>query len=154
MHYYLDGYNILFSLSHSKKSLLHQRKELTLFLQEAFAKKKIRGSLIFDGKVNLEEESGRAYPSPLELVFTSQGETADAYILEQAEFCKHRSQLTVITNDQGLRRHLRYMRVKTMDNQKFLSWLSKEKQKEEKPEIFESRRQTERLLKIFEDNTP
>ncbi|HLB52281.1 MAG TPA: NYN domain-containing protein [Chlamydiales bacterium] len=152
MRYYLDGYNLLFSLSNSRLPLLKQRKEMIQFLQLAFEKKKLTGTIVFDGKVHLNEESGRSYPSPLEIVYTTKGQTADAYILEQMEFCKYRSEITVVTADLGLRRHLQSMRVKVMDNQKFMHFLCKGKKEEEKTDIEESQKEIARLLKIFEQS--
>lgn len=148
--YYLDGYNLLFSSFHSTCSLASQREALIDFLQKSFSGRKIRGALIFDGDVGRAGESGRSYSSPLEIIYTPHHESADAYILEKLEGISHRSHITVVTNDRILAQAVRALGAKTMKNEPFLKWLKKKpKKSEEKPEIKETAKHFERLLKLF-----
>lgn len=153
MYYYLDGYNLLFTLADSKHTLASQRQSMIRFLQKHFALHKMDGLLVFDGRVRRGEESGRSYPSPLEVVYTPKGQSADAYILEQIELSKHPRQTTVVTNDRGLGLHARALGAKTMDTAAFVQWLTKRKRKKTslKPEIVETKQNLERLLRLFEE---
>jgi predicted RNA-binding protein with PIN domain len=151
MYYYLDGYNLLFTLTDSKRTLATQRQNVIGFLQRQFALRKMAGTLVFDGSIRRGEESGRSYPSPLEVVYTPKGQTADAYILEEIESAKNRRQCTVVTNDKGLTRQARALQAKTMETAAFIQWLQKRKTSPSKKEIVETQHHFERLLKAFEE---
>src|SRR3990167_192094 len=98
MYFYLDGYNLLFSLVDSKQPLSLQRESLIRFFQKEFALRKIKGILVFDGAHRREEESGLLYVSPLEIAYAPKGQSADAYIVEQLEQDPQRKQAVVVTN--------------------------------------------------------
>ncbi len=151
--YFLDGYNILFTLTESKHPLATQRSLVIQFLQRQFALRKISGLLVFDGVTRSNEESGRAYPSPLEIVYTPAGQSADSYIIEHIECSKNPRQITVVTNDGALSRNARALEAKTMKNKPFIQWLEKrnKKKQSEKTPPKESKHHFERLLKIFEN---
>lgn len=152
MYYYLDGYNLLFTVFESRKPIPSQRESLILFLQKMFSRHHFKGMLVFDGAIRLGEESGKLYPSPLEVVYTSKGQTADAYILEQIEIAKTPQQTIVVSCDQGLCRNARTLKAKTMDNHSFLQKLEQRKAASAaKPVFSETKKNIERLLKIFED---
>ena len=125
------------------------------FLQKQFALRKISGLLVFDGVTRLNEESGRAYPSPLEIIYTPAGQSADSYIIEQIECSKNPRQITVVTNDGALSRNARALEAKTMKNRPFIEWLEKrnKKKQSEKTPPKETKHHFERLLKIFEEKT-
>lgn len=152
MYYYIDGYNLLFRFIDSKHPLKKQRESVIQFLRKEFAHLKIDGLLVFDGKHRLDEESGRAYPSPLEIAYAPKGQTADHYILEKLEFDKR--PITVVTDDQTLSRAVRALGAKTLSNASFLEWLGKKKKKKKEKKVIEpveSSYQIDRLLKIFEN---
>lgn len=154
MYFFIDGYNLLFSWSEEKSSLENRRVQLVEWIQREFKRMRLEGTVVFDGSHRRDEESGRSYPSPLEIVFTPKGQSADEYIIERLEARKRKKTITVVTNDQGLRRHVRSFDAKTMSNNSFLIWLAKRerKRKAKKSVIFrESSFQEERLLKIFEE---
>lgn len=153
MYYFIDGYNFLFHFLDERKSLLKRRTDLILFLQKSFSEKNLRGQIVFDGKVRLDEESGRAYPSPLELIYTSFEESADRYIVESVELLKLKNEITVVTNDRGLRKELAYLHVKLSTNDDFFHFLSQKKRRkeEEKEDWRETPLGMKRLQKIFEE---
>ena len=151
MHFYLDGYNLLFSLIDSKQPLALQRESLIRFLQKQFMARKIKGMLIFDGAHRREEESGLLYGSPLEIAYAPKGQSADSYIVEQLEKDPQRKQAIVVTNDRGLTLHARALRAKVQGNTAFIEFLKKRPLKTEKPRIVETEKNIERLLKIFEE---
>ena len=153
MYYYIDGYNLLFRMVESKQSLQKQRESVVRFLQKEFARLKMKGQIVFDGKHRQDEESGLFYPSPLEAAFAPKGQTADHYILEQLEMEKRRSLITVVTDDKSLMRQARALGAHVQSNGSFVRSLEGKRLKKKKKQVEpkESQKNIDRLLKIFED---
>lgn len=152
MYFFLDGYNLLFTLTQSEHSLSVQRQKIIRFFQHRFFQYKIQGTLVFDGRVHRGEESGRTYSSPLEILYTPKGQSADSYIIEQIEISKNPMQITVISNDRKLLSDAKFLGAKSMKNTEFLEWILEKKKKRTtlKPVIVETRQNMQRLLMIFE----
>lgn len=150
MYYFIDGYNLIFSLFESKKSLKSQREELVSYLQKKFAKRKLSGTLVFDGSHRQEEESGLSYPSPLIVAFAPKGQSADEYIIERIQISLTPKQTMVVTNDRGLSRHARSYGAKVLKAEDFFCRLRK-KEKTQAKEPVESKTNFDRLLHIFEE---
>lgn len=150
--YLLDGYNLLFTLTESDHPLAEQRDKVVLFLQKRFAELKMTGTVVFDGKLRHGEESGRSYPSPLEVVYTPKGQSADAYIIEKLEMSQSPRQITVVTNDRGLIANARSLGAKIVPNREFVERLLSRKKKgpPTKTEMADSKQNIERLRIIFE----
>jgi predicted RNA-binding protein with PIN domain len=153
VYYFLDGYNLLFSCLENEKTLRTQRQNLIRWIQRSFASLNLSGTLVFDGAHRREEESGFSYPSPLEVVYTPKGQSADSFIVEQLGSLKSCKCVTVITNDTGLRRHAQSAGAKTQSNEAFLQWLlKKERKNTKKPKALkETDFQIQRLTEIFEE---
>lgn len=110
----------------------------------------MKGTLVFDGAHNRDEESGLSYPSPLTVAYAPKGQSADEYIVEYIHLNKNPKQIIVITNDRGLRRHAIAGGAKVIHNKEFIQNLSKKKTIE-KFEPKETQTNIDRLLKIFEE---
>ena len=151
MVYFLDGYNILFSLIESKQSLASQRERLIHFLQKQFAALHLKGIIVFDGAHRRDEESGLSYRSPLEIAYAPKGQSADSYIVEKIEIAQNPTLITVVTNDRGLGAHARSHGAKLLSNRSFIELLQKKKKKGKKAEVSETPHHIDRLLKIFEE---
>lgn len=152
MFYYIDGYNFLFHQSESsQRSLATERQIAIHFLQKHFAKSRLSGEIVFDGAHRREEESGRGYQNPLEVVYAPKGQSADAYIVEKIEEMQNPGEATVVTNDRGLAQQARYAGAHIETNEKFLKKLQKKKPATEKKKRADTTYQIERLLKIFEN---
>ncbi len=152
MEYLLDGYNILFSLDNSSQGFKVQREKLIEYLQERFTALKLKGLLIFDGFHRKEEESGRSYKSPLEIIYTPKDQNADSFIVEKIQLSKNPKEFVLVTNDAGLKRHARALGSRVQPAQEFLLSLEKTAPgtNQEKPRK-ETTKNIERLLKIFEE---
>jgi predicted RNA-binding protein with PIN domain len=153
VNYFLDGYNILFTLTESDHPLATQRQKIIRFLQKQFSLFKMDGILVFDGRVHRDEESGRAYRSPLDIIYTPKGQSADQYIVERIETSENPRQITVVTNDRALFTNARVLGAKTTRNAEFIQWLMNRKKKNTgvpKPDITETRYNIDRLLVVFE----
>lgn len=150
MYYLIDGYNLIFSLTSHKKNLRTLREETVNYLQTEFKRKKIKGTLVFDGAHRTDEESGLSYSSPLIVAYAPKGQTADEYIIEKLEISKNPKIITVVTNDRGLIRQVKGYHAKVLANEEFVHWLKKKKRVSHNSEPKDSPKNIERLLKIFE----
>lgn len=153
MHFFIDGYNFLFSLLEEVPPLQQNRDHMLEWLSSKFSQMELEGTLVFDGSHQRGEQSGFSYPGPLEVVFTPRGQSADAYIVEAISLVSNPKNCFVITNDRGLARHVQAYGTPVQTNHSFLQWLAKRamKKKKKKTSFKESPTQIERLTKIFEE---
>jgi predicted RNA-binding protein with PIN domain len=148
--YLLDGYNILFFYEDSKGSFRDTREQLISSLQSKFKELGLTGCLIFDGAHKRDEESGRSYSNPLEIIYTPKGQNADSYLIEKIRMLKNPKEATLVTNDQGLIRQANVCKAHVQSIEKFIQFLDK---KSKKPTDRKLEKETphnlSRLLKIF-----
>lgn len=107
--------------------------------------------LVFDGFHKSNEESGRGYESPLEVVFTPKGQNADSFILEKASLSQNKKDIRIVTNDTGLTRQAKTLGAIVQTNHDFMQYLGSKKKPKEEKNVSESVKNKERLQKIFED---
>ncbi len=153
MHYFIDGYNLLFFHLKPDASLQKKREELIEILDEKFKLLKDDVTVVFDGFNTLEKTPQRQYFQSLKIVFTPKGQTADEYILEQLQHLKNPSHITVVTADKNLAQKVRYMRAHTKTPKAFLLLAAKKESEKisANEKLFEeSKIQIERLLHLFE----
>lgn len=159
MYFLIDGYNLLFRLHESKKSLQFQRQTIIRSLQKEFKSLHLEGTIVFDGRHRHDEESGLSYQSPLIIAYSHKGQTADQAIIEKLETAPAASQITVVTDDRFLATTARGFKARTMGLQAFIALLEKkhtqkrlkrEELLEERP-IKETPKNMARLLKEFEE---
>ncbi|MBS0624653.1 MAG: NYN domain-containing protein [Verrucomicrobia bacterium] len=152
-YFYIDGYNLIFTLTESKHSLFHQRTGIIRYLQKEFARLHLKGMIVFDGSRRRDEESGLSYASPLDIAYAPSGQSADEFILEKLEWEKKAHHITVVSNDRALVRNARSFGAKTQSNDAFIKYLngktSKKLRKSIEPK--ETAQNMKRLLKIFEE---
>lgn len=144
MHYFIDGYNLLFHSSFESKTLKEGRKQIIDSLMDT----KFSLTLVFDGKgADLPD---RTHRGSLEIVYTLKGQSADAYILEALSLVKNPKVYTVVTSDKKLASVCCQMGAYAQPIDSFLALLKKSRifTKPEKP-FKDSERESNRLLKIF-----
>lgn len=153
IYYYIDGYNLIFSLVDSKESIQTLREKTIRLLQRQFAQLRLSGTVVFDGSYKKGEESGLSYPTPLVIAYTPKGQSADEYIVEKIESSANPRIITVITNDKGLALHARSKGSKVQSNVDFIRLLTSRSKKKSKKEItpVDTKQNIDRLLKIFEE---
>ncbi len=158
MHYLIDGYNLLFRLLESKKTLESQRHIVIGSLQKEFKLLHLKGTIVFDGRHRFGEQSGLAYRSPLVIAYSHGGQTADQYILDTIEAARQPSEITMVTDDRFLATAARGLGAQTLKLQEFVRFLEhkrarrqlkKNEQLDERP-FKETKKNKERLLKEFE----
>ncbi len=139
MHYYIDGYNLLFrAYGPSVNDLKSHRESLISSLNVKVASLKLDVTVVFDSQY-LVGEGSRSHYKHLEICFTPLGITADEYILQQLQFCSAPQREVVVTSDRDLAYKARNYSASTESVNEFLGWLNKRYKKKEstgKKEIF------------------
>lgn len=125
MHYFIDGYNLLFRMvGSSVGDLKAHRESLIQSLNVKVASCKLDVTIVFDSQY-LEGEGSRSHYKHLEICYTSLGITADEYILEKLQFCQNPQNEIVITSDKDLAYKARNYNSATQTVEEFLGWLNK-----------------------------
>lgn len=110
--------------------------------------------MIFEGKHQPDEESGRVQFPHFLVIFTPKGKSADDYILDLVSYASHPAEYTVVSSDKKLCSQARNFGALTKSLSEFISFLEKREMKAKKikdeKEVHESKKSMERLLKIFE----
>jgi len=124
MHYYIDGYNLLFRTARAGDDLQTQRQyiieELNTMLQVA----EIDATVVFDAQYQ-PGESARSHYKHLMIQFTAIGETADELILDELKRTLKPRQETVVTSDKKLAWLARRLSAKTESVEEFMGWVNK-----------------------------
>ncbi|MCE2982516.1 MAG: NYN domain-containing protein [Parachlamydia sp.] len=132
MHYYIDGYNLLFKLSHPA-ILQAARERLIEDLNQKAALLNLNATLVFDSTFQLSEAS-RSHFYHLEILFTAHGETADEHIIDIIKNLRSKGQATVITSDKHLASTIRHLGALTEGVDAFTQRINKSfKKKIHKP---------------------
>lgn len=156
MIYFVDGYNLLFKFFNDEKSIENERRIIIDFLNEKANLLNIHIYLVFDGHKQKNTFYNYSYYNNLKVIYTTKGQTADDYILEQIFLSKHPKKITVVSSDNALISKARIMQSLSKSIDSFLDFLSKKedhikKTDAENEEIEDSSWNIQRLVKIFED---
>lgn len=137
MHYYIDGYNLLFRITQAGMDFAKKRKNLIVLLNERAGLLKLNITLIFDAQYQTDELL-RTHYHHLEILFTNYNETADERLIEEIQREASPQQVTLVTSDNLLSWKARRCHVKTETIDEFLSWINRRyknaKHPTEKPE--------------------
>ncbi len=159
MRYFVDGYNLLFKLdSAENRSFETKRLLLIQELNEIISSLNLRVTLVFDGSMPRPERAVRSHFHDLELVYTPEAQTADAYIISEIERATYPGEIIVITSDKSLASQCRTLGARSQSIHEFIAFL-KRKQTKLEQEHREQRSQVvnttdaqlARYLKIFEE---
>jgi len=139
MHYFIDGYNLIFRLFYSLDDLKVQREQIIKDLQGKIQCIGLDVTLVFDAQYQYGEMT-RSHFRDLEVVFTAQGETADEYILNELKDNVHSIKHTVVTSDKKLAWQADRRGAKTESVEEFIVLLNKRyknklQQRKKKPPV-------------------
>lgn len=150
MHYYIDGYNLLFRIS---KDILSLREKRELLLS-SLATLNINVTVVFDSGLEKHGVEDRSHWQEIEIIYAEKGLTADAHILRELSLSNTPQREVVITSDLKLADQCRRLGAKTQTIEAFLEKMAKRRLKQH-PRITssfkESQKEIDRLLKIFEN---
>ncbi|PCI94355.1 hypothetical protein COB11_03935 [Candidatus Aerophobetes bacterium] len=154
MHYYIDGYNLLFRIFEDINPLREKRETVIETLQTTLSDVKLKLSIVFDSRFELSEDfPTRLSRGSLEIIYSPKGLCADKYIIELLSFVKHPKATTVVTSDNHLALEVKALGAKTKSIDEFLEYLSRKRdakfQRDEKT-TSETPYDFERLLNAFE----
>lgn len=125
MHYFIDGYNLLFRVLHGGGSDLQSQREAIIHdLNKKIVLVKIDVSIVFDATSQMGE-GRRAHYDQLEILYTAEGETADEYIIEEIKNHPQPQQETVVTSDKKLAWLIRNRSAHTETVEEFMLWLNR-----------------------------
>lgn len=124
MHYYIDGYNMLFRVAKEGGSLQPMRERLIQNLNTRILLLNLNVTLVFDAPFQSEGLS-RSHKDILEVVYTNQGQTADEYIVDVLTRASRPKNETVVTSDRTLALHVRHLSAKVTSVEEFLDWLNR-----------------------------
>lgn len=157
MHYWIDGYNLLFRIPAAnlpKHSFEDKRKAVILHLNSYVKTLGLKVSVVFDSVDPSNDPIRRSHYDALEVVYTAPKTTADDLLLEIASQTDRPGLLCIVTSDQALANKVRSFRVSTLSLEDFLALVSKKQQKRQIPEGKPSRGsawENKRLESIFEE---
>jgi predicted RNA-binding protein with PIN domain len=124
MHYFIDGYNLLFRTGRLGEDLQDDRDQIIQELAEEAEQLGLDITLVFDSTFQ-KGMSTRSHFNKIEIVFTSFGEEADDYILNELESIALPQQETVVTSDKRLAWKARRRKALTETIEEFLAWVKK-----------------------------
>lgn len=157
MHYWIDGYNLLFRLPLSKGTLEKRRKDLILELNTQATSLNLQITLVFDSSDKERVLDTRSHYDALEIIYTTSRKTADDSILDSVEFSSYPEDICVVTCDKDLARKAKALRANILALDDFFTLITKRQSRNERIindafEWTESPREISRLLSIFEKN--
>lgn len=125
MHYYIDGYNLLFRLMHNAHDDLQTHREaIILDINKKAALLKLDISIVFDSTFQIGDRT-RSHYDALEILYTAHGETADDYIIDELKQSTQPQKETVVTSDKKLAWRARTLSAHTESINDFLLWINK-----------------------------
>lgn len=124
MHYFIDGYNLMFRLSRAGGDLKTQREEIIQDLEIKINTLGINATLVFDAQYQ-PDESSRSHIMGLEILFTNAGETADDFILHALKEDTKPHRQTVVTSDKKLAWLARRSHANTETIEEFVALLNR-----------------------------
>lgn len=123
MHYFVDGYNLLFRVLRQDGNLQIQRQLIIHDLNIKMQLLHLDITIVFDATYQFGE-SRRSHFDCLEIIYTAKGETADDYILNALTSSSQPTQETVVTSDKKLAASARQRLAKTETVETFIALIN------------------------------
>lgn len=124
MHYYIDGYNMIFRLMHAGDRLQTLREEMIYDLNKKVELIKIDVSIVFDAAFQ-EGLGSRSHFNRLEVLYTDEGESADDFIINELKRAPNPRQETIVTSDKKLAWRARRRLAHTEGVEEFMEWMNR-----------------------------
>lgn len=154
MHYYIDGYNLLFRITKSYEAMKANQKQILSAINTWVIQLNLNVTIVFDGRQKDPPEAIRGHLDQLEVIYTPEHQTADDYILHELDLSSNLNEETVVSSDRELTGKAKQKGARTQSVDEFLSGLVKKRKKKQEP-MKKTFRDTdaniERLHEIFED---
>lgn len=144
MHYFIDGYNLLFRLVNQQGVLQKQREQLIADFGEKLQWVHLDMTIVFDATYHRGGMT-RSHYRNLEIIYTSEGETADEFILSEIAQSPNPKNETVITSDKKLASQARMLQAKTETVEQFhqhMNHIHAKKKKPPPPKLLKPQKET------------
>ncbi len=154
MHYWIDGYNLLFHLPKNKGSFEEKRRILISQINEQAKNLSLQITIVFDASDPDQKHDTRSHFDDLELIYTHRKKSADDAILEAVEHSRNPALLCAVSSDKGVTSKARALGAQILSLPEFLAFLfkkQKKKQFNQASDFQDSPREIARLLKIFSE---
>lgn len=132
MHYYIDGYNLMYRMMRSGDDFKHSRESLIRSLSDKIEIIEIPATVVFDAQYR-EGDSTRSHLMSLEICFTDKGETADDHIIKRLKAARNPREETVVTSDGKLAWRARRCLAHTMTVEAFVKFVDHKYRKAHEP---------------------
>jgi predicted RNA-binding protein with PIN domain len=119
VHFYLDGYNILFSQGGYKHSLETAREDLIGQISRFAACRKHPVTIVFDAGLQIDSLS-RRQAGQLEVIYSPEGEDADTCLVDLLQHLPNPKRATLVSSDRLLKKKASETGARTMTTEKFL----------------------------------
>lgn len=124
MHYYVDGYNLIFRTLSQGESLQQRRERLVAELSEKGEWLKLSITLVFDSQYQ-KSDSTRHHFKTVEIYYTDEHVTADDYIIRVLKNHTSKERLTVVTSDLHLAWRARREGAVTLSCEEFIEMIKR-----------------------------
>lgn len=125
MHYFIDGYNLLFYLfGASVHDFQARREKLIQELNLEIEFLSLDVTLVFDSHF-APGEGSRSHFRHLEILFTPEGISADDLIIQKLSHSRDARKEVVVTNDKKLALRARQHLASSQSLENFLNWLTR-----------------------------
>ncbi len=154
MHYWIDGYNLLFRITKNYREMKQNERKLLFALNQSIILLNYQATVVFDGREKDPPEALRRNLDSLALIYTPHHQTADDYILQAIAEAADPAQEVVVSSDYELLRKAKQRGAKAQTIEEFLSKLVNKKRKKKaliEKTFQETSTELKRLLKIFEE---
>ncbi|MDB6081195.1 MAG: hypothetical protein JWO53_467 [Chlamydiia bacterium] len=155
MHYYIDGYNLLFrsAWNRSSDNLEAMRQSLIEELDKDISLLHLVVTIVFDAPLQTEELR-RGHFRSLEIIFTSKGQTADDFLIHSFEGMSTHATICLVSSDKRLQARARNLGVIGQSIEEFTTWLRKRVRKKqsglknEKQALLKPQKEVKKLHKV------
>lgn len=139
MHYFIDGYNLLFRLRPDIAELQDEREKIIHDLNDKAGLLQLDFSVVFDAPTQSGYGS-RTHFNHIEILYTQEGETADEFILDKIRNSKNPTLETIITSDKNLASRARRKSAHAETVENFTVWLERAYKNKRKKVIKEKKK--------------
>lgn len=155
MHYWIDGYNLLFRLAKNYRAMRQQERKILSALNRSITELNYSVTIVFDGREKDPPEAVRRNLDSLVLIYTPHHQTADEYMLKIISESSYPERETIITSDLELLRKAKQRGARGQTVEEFITQLIRKKKKKTSAPTDQAFHETpselQRLLKLFEE---
>lgn len=124
MHYFIDGYNLLFRMRHTIEELQLSREALIQDLNLKSSALHLPITIVFDAHYQ-EGDLTISHYHDIEVIYSSKGQSADDLLIKLLKLEEHPKECTLVTNDNKLAWRGKILRVSTMKVKPFLEYINR-----------------------------